>query len=463
MKLKYFFSFVFTIYFQIALQAQDSIHISGYFNGNTKYAKVVVNKFGVGTYPIAAVVIKEGKFKITAPSTIEPGVYRLQYSQSEKEYLDVIIDGKEKEISFELDLNASGKKPVFSQSIQNIKWRNFQKIAASSIHKIEAMNQLLASYPNTTDKIVQQVIAERKLQIGIFEKQYNSFKSTKSWAAKMIVNRPCFFSNPSDDFRLQNYEAHLHYWDKINTSNPVLINSPLYTEHILNYIRYYMNPEMEYSEKESVEGFKKSVDTIISRFSKNEITKKFAIKYLQLGFKEIGQEEILRYLDEKYQNLIAQCQNDEEKAAFNERMRGYETMKEGVLAPDINTMDYFGKPFHLFDVQKDYTMIVFWASWCPHCEIEMPKLQEFALKNAKVNVIAISLDEEKKAYEASILKYPNAIHICDFKKWEGISVKDYHIVATPTVVVLDKNKKIIGKFPNFETASASILSTTPLK
>jgi hypothetical protein len=84
--------------------AQDSIAIKGELKNNSRFAKVVVSKFGVGSFPIAAVPIQEDKFSLSAPVDIEPGIYRFQYSQTSNDYVDLIINGKEKEIEFSIDL-----------------------------------------------------------------------------------------------------------------------------------------------------------------------------------------------------------------------------------------------------------------------------------------------------------------------------------------------------------------------
>ena len=56
--------------------AQDSIVVKGTFVGNTKYAKVLMLKFGVGSFPIGGAAIKQERFSLSLPATIEPGVYR---------------------------------------------------------------------------------------------------------------------------------------------------------------------------------------------------------------------------------------------------------------------------------------------------------------------------------------------------------------------------------------------------
>ena len=51
--------------------AQDSIHISGQFLHNARFAKVVVKKFNVGSMDIAAVPIQaNGRFSIAAPKDL---------------------------------------------------------------------------------------------------------------------------------------------------------------------------------------------------------------------------------------------------------------------------------------------------------------------------------------------------------------------------------------------------------
>ena len=429
--------------------AQDSIVIQGELKNNSRFAKVVVNKFGIGSFAIGAFSIENNKFTITVPTNIERGVYRLQYSQTENEYIDVIINGKEKKIAFSLDLlnEPEKRKPIFSQSQENQNWYDYQNQSQLQLQKIGALQQALTLYPNTIDKIVAQ------LQKATTQEQQNYYKqeitflknNTNTWAASMVKNKPVYFTNPRDDWRIQNRNKIDNYWNTIDTNNPQLINSPLYTEHILEYLKYYMNPEMHFEEEEMNAGFKKSVDTIMQKFSANEETKKFALQYLQLGFKELGNEKVLQYIDEKYQVLAAQCQDETDKAAFDKRMAGYAAMKEGAQAPNIT----FSNATSLYDIQSEQTLVVFWASWCPHCMEELPKVNAWAKENPNTKVIAISLDEDQTAYETAIKQYPNLYHNTDLKKWKGNAVNDYFIYGTPTFMLLDKDKKIVGKYTSF--------------
>jgi thiol-disulfide isomerase/thioredoxin len=434
-------------------QAQDSIVIKGELKNNSRFAKMVVSKFGVGSFPIAAVPIQEDKFSLSAPMDIEPGIYRFQYSQTSNDYVDLIINGKEKEIEFSIDLlSIENKSPQFTKSTENKIWYDYLAQSQKQLQKIELLNQFLGAYPSVTDKIVVQGSQALAVEKENYVKQKNLFlnQNADSWAALLVKNRPYYFTNAKEDWRIQNFEKQQHFWDQITTTNPRLINTPLYTELILDYLTYYMNPEMKFSEEEMNEGFIKSVDTIMAKFSGNKETEKFALKYLQLGFKEIDKSEVLQYIDQKYQALAVQFQDDDEKLAFENRMASYESMKEGKVAPNIE----FEDKTSLYDIKSEKTLIVFWASWCPHCTEEMPKVNEWVKEHPDTKVIAISLDDSKSEYDLAIKQLPNLSHHTDLKKWDGKAATDYFVYGTPTFILLDKDKKILKKASSFEMLTA---------
>ena len=433
--------------------AQESIVIKGELKNNSRFAKMVVSKFGVGSFPITAVPIQNGKFSVSAPMDIEPGIYRFQYSQTANDYVDLIINGKEKEIEFSMDLlSIENKSPQFTKSKENKMWYGYLAQSQKQLQKIELLNQFLGAYPSVKDKIVVQGSQALSIEKVNYVKQKNLFlnQNATTWAALIVKNKPYYFTNAKDDWRIQNLEKQTHYWDQINTTNPKLINTPLYVELILEYLKYYMNPEMNFSEAEMNEGFKKCVDTIMAKFSGNKDTEKFALKYLQLGFKEIDKSEVLQYIDQKYQTMALQCQDDVEKSAFENRMASYDAMKEGKIAPNIAFEDQTS----MYDIKSEKTLIVFWASWCPHCTEEMPKVNEWAKDHLDTKVIAISLDDNKAEYDLARKQLPNLSHYTDLKKWNGKAAKDYFVYGTPTFILLDSQKKIIKKGSSFDMLSA---------
>lgn len=100
----------------------------------------------------------------------------------------------------------------------------------------------------------------------------------------------------------------------------------------------------------------------------------------------------------------------------------------------------------IHDVKANQKVIIFWASTCSHCEAELPKIvqQYNAFKGKGVEVIALSLDNEKEAYEKKIKELP-WINDTELRGWNSSSAELYNVHATPTYFILDSANKIIAK------------------
>ena len=95
--------------------------------------------------------------------------------------------------------------------------------------------------------------------------------------------------------------------------------------------------------------------------------------------------------------------------------------------------------------------MVFYASWCPHCQTLLPQLNELSKKQQGIELLAISLDGKQedwlKFIEDNNLEL---ININDPNGWDGTAASDYYIYATPTMFLLDSEKRIIGKPTSLE-------------
>ncbi|MDC1188887.1 AhpC/TSA family protein [Flavobacteriales bacterium] len=440
--------------------AQDSIVVKGIFLGNTKYARVLMKKFEGGSFVVGSAPIKNEKFALTLPPDIPAGVYRFVYSVLEGEqFVDIIINGKDKNIAFTLQADEPDVIPQFTHSEENKLWYTYIQQNKAQLDRVSLLNQFINAYPNTVSKVYQEALKEWETEKEMYWENFEQFKTTMkgSLAYEMVVNRPYYFTNPKDHPRLQDFYKHQHFWEGFNAHNPALINTPLYTEHILNYLRYWMDPNMGFSQEEQIKGFKSAVDTIMQKFAGTHQTQVFAYKYLTLGFKEIGQDDVLKYLDEKYKTLAEQCLNEIEKTEYDKRMEGYANLKVGNIAPEIvfpDTLMYPNpnfRPKKLSDFKSNYTLVVFGSSWCPACTEEVPKIASSYRKWSAqgVDVLLVSLDEDIQAFYQFAAQLP-FISITDLKKWNSPIAQEYFIYGTPTMYLLDNNRKIILRGTSFQ-------------
>lgn len=134
------------------------------------------------------------------------------------------------------------------------------------------------------------------------------------------------------------------------------------------------------------------------------------------------------------------------------QLESYRAMKKGNTAPDFEfkgdivapAYDEASLPAKLSDLKSDYTLVVFGAGWCPKCTEELAEIAKTYTnwKAIGVEVVFVSLDEDKKLYQSFTQSFP-FISVCDYKKWESPTANAYHVFGVPTMFLLDKNRKIL--------------------
>ncbi|MDG4944867.1 TlpA family protein disulfide reductase [Weeksellaceae bacterium KMM 9713] len=123
---------------------------------------------------------------------------------------------------------------------------------------------------------------------------------------------------------------------------------------------------------------------------------------------------------------------------------GKGNIEVGKVAPNIVFDKKIKKAKSLYDVKANQKLVVFWASWCPHCINELPHLKEFYKDFQKKGgeIVAIALDMDRVPYERAI-EGTEWINYSDLMKWQSPYVKSYGITGTPTMILLDKDNKVV--------------------
>lgn len=178
---------------------------------------------------------------------------------------------------------------------------------------------------------------------------------------------------------------------------------------------------------------------------------KSVYQYLIYGFSELGANIAVDYMIRLpyFEYLDA---TDEQKEEMMAIASSFERVKIGNKAPDIQSVTIDNTCFDLYDVDKDYTLILFWSYSCPHCHDLLKELSAFGKKNKGFAIVTVNVSGELKQVKrllrrVGMKKYYN---ICDGEGWQSPIVEDYAIDMTPSMMLLDKNKIIIGKPFNTE-------------
>lgn len=417
---------------------------------NQRFQGVRLIQLGLEQKALVQAQINLDTFALELPQNLPSGVYKLLFlgGGEQKEEVLFILEDQANDIVLELDLSNGESLVSFFNSPENEKWHTYKKNEQKVVFKHEVLFSFINNYPEKDGKIVLLAMEEIEKERQKIEKQRKSFiqNNKGTWAALIVESQPYFFYDPLLDRAESRKKEHESFWSQINTAEPKLINSPIYVEHIIRYIRYYLDQAEDLDPKILEEKLKESVDEIMVQFSKNEETQAFAFEFLMNGFREIGQERVLQYLEENYSHIADQCLDDIDKLAYEKRMQGYAKLKQGMPAPDID----FSFEQKLSEIEADTIALVFWSTECPHCMQMIPKVDQWANEQKNIKVIGASLDTNYEQFTQVAQKLPNMMHHADGLGWNAPIVQAFYISATPTLILIDSNKKIIDKFDGFE-------------
>ena len=192
----------------------------------------------------------------------------------------------------------------------------------------------------------------------------------------------------------------------------------------------------------------KAVDTLLNKAKVNQLVYQHITEYLIDGFKKFGFENVLDYIVDNYVIKDDICLDEDVEGMINKRIDQARYFRIGSVVPDIILQDTSGNKIELNKIGAEKTLIIFYASWCPHCKEFMPKLKDvYNSYTAKpIEVMAISLDNYCNDW-TNFIKTSCAdwLNVSDLKGWDGKAAADYFIYATPTMFLVDKQLKIIAK------------------
>jgi len=192
---------------------------------------------------------------------------------------------------------------------------------------------------------------------------------------------------------------------------------------------------------------KTSIDAVIATLSGHERKLNEVTDYLFDLLERHSLFQASEYLALKVLNEVS-CTIDNDLA---KQLETYRAMKVGNTAPEIT---FKGKTLvsgvevkalnNLSQIQSKNMLVVFGASWCQTCATDVPKIASLYTKwkAQGLEVVFVSLDTNEVAFMNFAKSFP-FISYTDFKRWESPVVNDYYVFATPTMFILDPQRKIV--------------------
>jgi thiol-disulfide isomerase/thioredoxin len=181
----------------------------------------------------------------------------------------------------------------------------------------------------------------------------------------------------------------------------------------------------------------------------NEKVFEFALYNLLDGFFGSGLEDVATYIMEEYFYGEA-CGEIEINNLLKQKAELIKNLQVGNIPPDFTIRSNYGQEINLKNTSQNnkYTMVMFWATHCPHCMRDLPGFVSVynEYKSKGLEVIAVALDMNEQKWKKEIISNNfNWINVCQFKNYDSPVCKDYKINKTPSYFILNSNMEIVLK------------------
>jgi len=418
--------------------------------------KVSGDKFTVTDSAFAV----NGFVQFRFPNNSPTGLYRLilgktrvaEIMNEPPQQLDFIFNNEN--LVFETDFKAPEDSLRVVQSEENKAWIAFKKLEKQYKAQLKELEMEINYYqssakPVEAAKRIEEYNRLQKERDELITKTIKSFPNL--FAAKLIkmYREPFLDGNLPEQQRKEVFKS--EFFTQLDFTDEALINTPIYTEKAFQYIMDYAQKGLtrEQQEQEFVKSTEKILEVIHpmtqSHRMNSEKVYEFILDYLVRGFEQMNLENVLKSIAGKYEGTT--CQTDE-KTTLERRLAFLKYMTVGATVPDFTLTDFNGDPVTLTQIQKEKTLLIFWASWCPHCNEMIPQIKNWQKqKNQQdLEIVAISLDSSETEWKKKVreLDIESWYNLSDLKEWDGEVAVKYNIYATPTLIIIGKDGKIIG-------------------
>jgi thiol-disulfide isomerase/thioredoxin len=405
----------------------------------------------------SALVNEKGVAVFKKNTPLPPGIYSIVFPGKSKMF-DFFVDN-EQNIFITADTTDLINRTVIKGSKENALFQQYQKYIATKGKQLQDEVQAYKTSSTNADSALHEknyttLNSELNQYRENIISQYPSsmlailFKSMKS--PTVPIAKP---ATKEDSLNNYNYYKK-HYWDGITFMDSRVIRTPFFLPKIERYFREVLPPAPDSIIKEA--------DYLLLLARSDSLMYRFLLNWLTDEYiypKYMGQDAVFVYLFEKYHSKgISNWLTEKQLTTISNRAYMLMSNLIGEKAADLNMTDSLGKLQSLYDVKSDYTIVVFWDPNCGHCREEIPRLDSFyraKWKNEGVKIYAV-LSENEKAKWLEFIHEKNLrdwIHVYQTEESKKAETDDqrpgykqlYDVTQTPTIYLLDKEKRIIAK------------------
>ncbi|MBM3420017.1 MAG: DUF4369 domain-containing protein [Bacteroidetes bacterium] len=411
-----------------------------YHLGNKQYIKdsTTLDKNGTGSF--------------RGTVTLDHGVYIMVLPGNR--YFEFIVgDDQEFSITYRVDdpinsvsFNGSHENEAFI-AFQN-EWAELHRESAALRARLTASNQNKDSIMAISQKAALHEAKMKSFINSTIQKNGNNFVAVlvKGMLPSELpdFNIPEGTGNRDSLMWVMTYNYNRdHFFDNFDLSDERLLRSPMFHNKIEHYFTQVILqfPDSVIS----------SIDRVFALTGGNRKTFQYIAVFLFNHYREssiMGHDAIVvKLADDVYLSGKADWASEEFKTNLRKEVDRIRPTLIGNRAINLVMESHSHGVISLQQIESEFLVLYFWEPDCGHCKEATPLLHDFYLRNKPkgIEVFTICTHPDKKSWETYIadngLKWING--------WDPQRTTHYdffyNITSTPTIYILDSNKKIIAK------------------
>ena len=424
------------VVFEIKNYDNDTLIIGNYY-GERQIVKDTLYK------------VSKGKFVWNSEEKLAQGVY-LALMKPSNTFIQFMVNENENQFSLMTDFKDIGHVK-FKGSNDNELFYGYMDYLKEKRVQADTLRSRIerATKAGLEDKESRQAL--EKLDKDVKKAQHDLIeKHPKSLTALLLkgtgdIDVPEFEGLPADSIKMRRYYYYKeHYFDNIDMQHPALIRTPF----IYHKIDTYMNKVVNQHPDTII----RAIDFVLLKLEGNTEAYRYFLAELLNKFatmKLVGYDAMYVHLvDNYYLKGKAPWINEENLQKMKENAGDLRPILIGKKMPDITTYKEDGSPVRLWSIQSPYTVVLFWAPDCGHCQKSMPHIVEFYKKYKDKGVKLLSICTKGGDKMPTCWPAIEKEHMGDFintaDEYSRYNMK-IKIKSTPKIFILDEHKEIIIK------------------
>jgi thiol-disulfide isomerase/thioredoxin len=354
--------------------------------------------------------------------------------------LDLIINNEDFSVTC-LDSVPSSKSIIYSGSIEYTFDKTNYQLQNELFDQHDAMLAAVRAYPKNN-----------KL-FPVFEKELKKIAESYATYSKKLAESPLYAARFRQIVNLTLGIGTIITEDettKANNINDLIVNQldfeALYTSnHWGGVINSWL--QMQSLVLKNDRQLVQDVKTILNRLPSDTIYTDFVVKITK-ELSKVGKDYILDALTQEIKSSKRLLRYDGVLNLYQQDLSG--------KAPDLTFITYTGKKVESNKIVTDlktselnskYTLLVFYKSGCGPCEETMQGLMDNykEMANKEYRIITVAADTDEQIFKNTSILYPWADKYCDFEGATGMNFKNYAVIGTPTMYVIDSVGNIESK------------------